>query len=385
MQGRSLDRVNVLFIVPSLCRAGAETQVVNLVNGLDSKYFNKHLLVFEENIDQLSRVDRKTVTFHHPRRTRRWFDVHLLGQIINIVDNHKIDIVHCSLQFSIFWGWLASRLSQQHPKVIAAIHTTINRNLKNELQDRLIYQWILRSCHEIIFVCRQQQLHWKAKYSFLKHRSTVIYNGINTDWFSPESVRDSGIELRRFLSIPSDAILIASIGRFQREKGQHLLIESLDRLTDQSIYVVFAGDGPLRREIEERCDLSFLSSQVRFLGAIPDVRPLLATANLLVLPSIAVETFSMAMLESLAMETPVLASDIGGMREAVIENETGSLIPIGDVDALTHQLSRLIADRTHLHEMGVRGRALVMDQFTESRMIEHTAAILAHLSHIKTV
>jgi glycosyltransferase involved in cell wall biosynthesis len=373
-------RLAVLFIVPSLRRAGAETQVVNLVNGLDAKDFDKHLLIFEKTADQLGRVDKETVHFHHASRTRRWLDFGLVAQISRVIEEEHIDVVHCSLQFAVLWGWLASVITKRKPPVIAALHTTINVDRKSELQDRLVYQWILRRCQGIVFVCHSQQTYWEAKYPFLIGRSDVIYNGVNMDWFEPTGFRPEGVRFRDAQNIPEDAVVLACIARFSPEKGQHLLLNALAAVSHGAVYVVFAGDGPLRIQVEDQAQRLGLASQVRFVGDIPDVRPLLAASDLLVLPSTAVETFSMAMLEALSMGTPVLGSDIGGMGEAVIPHKTGALVPIGDVADLARQISALTTDRAHLRSMGDHGRELVVQQFSETLMVKRTALLIKKIA-----
>jgi glycosyltransferase involved in cell wall biosynthesis len=374
------DRIRVLFIVQSLRRAGAETQLVNLVNGLDPKDFDKHLLVFEKQVDQLDRVDRETVRFHQTLRTRRRLDLRLVDQIARVIEENRIDVVHCTLQFPLLWGWLASARTTRRPTVIAALHTTINRDLKSELQDRLLYQWILRRCEGIIFVCESQKAYWEARYPFLAGRSEVVYNGVDTEWFEPKAFQGAALRFREQSGIPADAVLLASIARFDPEKGQHLLVEACASLSDSPFHIVFAGDGPLRSEVELQARRLDLGERVRFIGEISDVRPLLAAADLLVLPSTAVETFSMAMLEALSMGTPVLGSNIGGMREAVLENRTGALVEPGDVAALAQKIASLTADRNRLSLMGAQGRDLVVGNFSEGLMIERTASIIRRLN-----
>jgi glycosyltransferase involved in cell wall biosynthesis len=353
---------------------------VNLVNGLDSDHFNKHLLIFEKEIQLLERVDQDSVRFHHAERTRRWIDLALVDQITRVIEQEEIDVVHCSLQFSVLWGWLARAKSRRKPRIVAALHTTINVNLKTELQDLALYQWILRRCEGILFVCERQREYWEAKYSFLKGRSDVVFNGVDTGWFEPTAFHLEGARFRLEQHIPPEAVVLACIARFSPEKGQHLLVKAFSAANNEALYLVFAGDGPLRAEVERQVEKLGLGAQVRFVGDVADVRPLLGASDLLVLPSTAVETFSMAMLESFSMATPVLGSDIGGMREAVIDNETGALVPAGDVDGLTRRIIELTADKRRLEAMGARGRALVVRQFSETLMIEKTASIIKRIA-----
>jgi glycosyltransferase involved in cell wall biosynthesis len=372
--------IAVLFIVPSLRRAGAETQVVNLVNGLDNNNFKKHLLIFEKETDLLDRVDRDSVQFHHAQRTRRWVDISLVDQIKEVIEKEEIDVVHCSLQFSVLWGWLARARTKRKPHVVAVLHTTVNVDLKSELQDVVLYQWILRRCQGIVFVCDRQREYWESKYRFLRGRSDVVYNGVDADWFEPTSFHGHGVRFRQDQEIPAESVVLTCIARFSPEKGQQLLVTAFSAAPRGALYLVLAGDGPLRREVERQVQHLGLGEHVRFLGNVSDVRPILAASDVLVLPSTAVETFSMAMLESLSMATPVLGSDIGGMREAVIDNETGALVPAGDVDSLTRRIIELTADKARLRAMGARGRELVVQQFSENLMLEKTARIIKRIA-----
>jgi glycosyltransferase involved in cell wall biosynthesis len=379
------DRISVLFIVPSLRRAGAETQIVNLVNNLDTNEFKKHLLIFEKETDLLDRVDKNSVHFHHAQRTRRWFDFDLVSQIARVIEEENIDVVHCTLQFSVLWGWLARARTKRKPAVIAAVHTTINVDLKTELQDLLLYQWILRRCEAILFVCKRQREYWEAKYPFLAGRSDVVYNGVDTDWFDPGSFQLEGLHFRQEQGIPPEAVILACIARFSPEKGQHLLVTAFSNANREATYLLFAGDGPLRTEVERQTERLGLMDHVRFVGNIADVRPLLAAADLLVLPSTAVETFSMAMLEALSMATPVLGADIGGMGEAVFENETGALFKAGDVEYLAQHIRTLTLDKAHLETMGKRGRELVVEQFSEALMVRNTASVIRRVAGAASV
>jgi glycosyltransferase involved in cell wall biosynthesis len=115
---------------------------------------------------------------------------------------------------------------------------------------------------------------------------------------------------------------------------------------------------------------------VQFLGLVADVWPVLAAADVSVLASTAVETFSIAMLESMAAALPMVASRIGGMEEAVTNGETGLLLPPGDTAALRDALVLLHADRDLARRMGQAGRVRVERDFTVERMAEATAAVL---------
>lgn len=373
--GESLIRT--VFVLPSLLRAGAETQVVNLVNGLDSACFEKHLLVFEQQLDQLDRVDRRQVVFHHHLR-RHKYDIRPAIQLARLIDERHIDIVHCSLQIALFVGWLAIRLAKHKPRLVLALHTTVNRNQRGEWFDRLFYQWLMRSCDRIICVCKAQEVYWQEKYSFLRGRTVVIYNGVDTEWFDPDKGAAEGVRLREQHHISEDAFVACCIAAFRPEKGHRYLLQAFKEIVSvyPNSYLLLAGNGPLRVKMELFAKETGLSKQVLFLGVLKDVRPVLAASDISIIASTAVETFSLAMLESLAMGVPMVATDIGGASEAIQHGQTGLLVPSGDSNSLASAIERLILDGSARKRMGESGRLLVEEKFRQTRMRAATRAVL---------
>ena len=136
----------------------------------------------------------------------------------------------------------------------------------------------------------------------------------------------------------------------------------------------------MRESVEDAARRSSASDRIIFLGNLSDVRPLLAASDLSALASTAVETFSIAMLESMAMEVPPIVTDIGGVREAVIPGETGYIVPAGDSASLMHALAKGLRidyqDRSFLKLMGKSSRMRARELFSKEEMIRDTQEIL---------
>lgn len=370
-------RTKILFIVPSLRSGGAERQVVDLANGLDSSRYDKSIAVFESNHDQLGRIDRGQVDFIALHR-RYKLDFSAARQLAKIIDREEVDIVHCSLQIAVLMGWLAVFWSSRKPKLIAAVHTTTNRSLKYEFFDRVLYRRLLRTFQKIIFVCNSQADHWLEKYPELAPISRVVHNGVDPSLFDRADFLDDGRKLRQRRGIPEGVKVIVCVAGFRPEKGHSQLVTAFARLSGQP-HLVLAGDGEMRSAIETLVSSLGVGSRVHFIGNVVDVRPVLAIADLTVLASTAVETFSLAMLESMSMCVPVVATDIGGLREAIHSGETGELVSPGRLDDLTAKLQGCL-DSGRLDEMGRAGRQLVVSKFSHGRMISNTDAVIAELA-----
>ena len=369
--------INVLFIVMSLRRAGAETQVVDMVNALRDPELQCQLLCFEADLSQRDRLS-DAVRFHHvPRRSK--YDRSFISGIARIIDREQIDVVYATMEFSILVGWLSIRCARRKPRLIGAIHTTLFRNIKEQLHDRLIYQWIFRQCDSIVFVCQKQADIWVARYPFLGKNSTVIHNGIDLSWFS-DGFRDekAGDSSDRF-AVPADAYIISCIAGFRPEKRHDLLLAAFGRL-DANTHLYLAGDGVLRSSIVSLVHQMGLQQRVHFLGNIEDVRPLLRVTDITVLASTAVETFSIAMLESMAMGVPMVAPDIGGLSEAIVHDQTGWIYPAGDVDRLAGLLEQGSRDRAKLKIMGTLARQTVEKYYSRDVMADSIISLLRNVA-----
>ncbi|MCE7902429.1 MAG: glycosyltransferase [Gammaproteobacteria bacterium PRO9] len=371
------QRLRVLFILPSLTRAGAEIQTVSLINGLDSRRFKKCLVVFEEQLDLLDRVDQDNVDFRHIKRQRK-LDIPLAKTLASLIEREQIDVVHCSLQIAFFFGWCAVRLARRRPALVLALHTTKNRNRRNERFDRYVYQWMMRSADQVVCVCKAQRGAWIERFPFLRNRIQVVYNGIDTEWFRRDGMQEAAMRTRRGLGLSPEAFVITSVAAFRPEKGHAILSRAMQALLAQvpQAHLLLAGDGMLRPSIEAQVRELELTQHVHFLGSQPDVRPVLAASDVSVIASTAVETFSLAMLESLSMEVPVVASDIGGMSEAVRPGETGLLVEAGNARALSDALTRLANDPEARRAMARNGRRMVEREFTVESMLRETATVI---------
>ncbi|MBK4739033.1 glycosyltransferase [Noviherbaspirillum pedocola] len=367
----------ILFIVPSLRLAGAETQAVDLVNAIDPAFATKTLFTFEKDLSQLARVDRGQIeVLNVPRKSR--FDLSMCDHIARLIDERGIDLVHCTMQFALLMGWIGARRSRKRPPLVCAIHITRNKDLKTELQDVLLYQWLLRSCRKLIFVCDAQRRHWLGKFHGLKRAAEVVHNGVDLQHFDADRLRPEGACFRQQHGIPASATVFCCVAGFRSEKGHAHLLRAFSEVLRQQpqSWLVLAGDGPARAEAQAIVHERGMASRVLFTGALSDVRALLAAANVKVLASTAVETFSVAMLEAMAMGLPVISTDIGGAAEAVIDGRTGLLVPCADEEALARAMLELVADPERTAVWGAAARALVAERYTREGMVERTMDVL---------
>ena len=361
-----------LVVVPSLIRAGAETQSVDLANGLASMGHEVHLCAFEQRVDQRDRLT-EAVKFHHILR-RSKYDRSVVTGLADVIDRENIEVVQGVLQFAALIAWLASLRSKRNPPVVAAVHTTINQGLKQELHDRLVYRHILKRLALIIYVCDSQRDHWVAKYPELRPLARVVHNGVDLSKFRKAEFTYAASRVRSELNIPEGALVFSCIAAFRPEKRHDLLVSAFAKAVSHG-YLILAGDGERREAIEAAASAEGVAARVKFVGNVADVRPYIVASSATILASKA-ETFSIAMLESMALSVPVIAPRIGGLPEAVISGKTGLLFDVGDEDGLARCIKAIADDPWTAETMGTTAHVVVADKFTAESMFQKNESVL---------
>ncbi len=166
------------------------------------------------------------------------------------------------------------------------------------------------------------------------------------------------------LTPPQDPYLIFCAARLRHEKGMHLLVEALAALPHARLVV--AGDGPERASLEAQAGRNGLAGRVTFTGWIgpSEIARHMAQAAIVVVPSIWPEPFGMVGIEAMACGRPVVAFDVGGIREWLFPGETGLLAPPADVAGLRQSLAQLLDNQETAARMGRWGRAVAEQRFT---------------------
>jgi starch synthase (maltosyl-transferring) len=198
----------------------------------------------------------------------------------------------------------------------------------------------------------------------------VIPNGINPEefdkfqWSTPELN-----DLRGALGIAANKRVAITVARLHPQKGHVFLIQAASLILAKCSDVTFllVGDGEERAVIEQRIEGMGLANHFRLLGARSDVPKLLALSDLFVLPSL-YEGMPNVILEAMASRLPVVATDVDGTREVVIDRETGLLVPRADSKALGNAILLLLKDETMRCQMGMKGYERARTQFSEHVM-----------------
>ena len=204
-----------------------------------------------------------------------------------------------------------------------------------------------------------------------------IHNGVDLARFAP---RPSSPAQRRALGLPGSGPVVVSVGRFVPFKGYAHLVEAaaLVSRVRPDVRWLLVGDGELRHELERQCRTLEIQEKVTFAGWREDIPEILALGEVFVLPSLA-EHFGRVLVEAMAMEKPVVATDAGGTPEVVIDGETGCLVPPGQAAPLAAAVIALLDDPTRAARLGAAGRRRAQAKFSLARHAAEVQALYEEL------
>jgi glycosyltransferase involved in cell wall biosynthesis len=252
-------------------------------------------------------------------------------------------IVHAHLRAASVYGRLAAWLASV-PVIVLTEH---NLYWERPLQHRFAERLLAERTAGMIAVCEAVREFAARQLWLSPDRFTVIYNGIDVARFQGQSLNGRG---------KGDRLRVIAIGRLTEQKGHTFLLDAVARMEPHERPLVsIVGDGPLRARLEAQAAAGGLSDVVRFLGVRGDVPQLVARCDVLVLPSLW-EGLPLAAIEAMAAARPVIASRVGGVPEAVIEGETGILVPPGDSLALMGAIMRISRDPALVDRLARAGR-----------------------------
>jgi glycosyltransferase involved in cell wall biosynthesis len=179
-----------------------------------------------------------------------------------------------------------------------------------------------------------------------RERLRLVRGGIDV-----ESIRRANPADRRALGLPEDGRLIFWAGRLDPVKGLDVLIRAVAAMNDPRVYLVLAGDGPIRRELQARVNASGLTLRVRFLGPRRDVPSMLQACDVFAFPS-RTEGLPNALLEAMAAACAIVATDVPGNRDLIAHGITGLKVPYGDIRALARAIESLLVDQPLRERLG---------------------------------
>ncbi len=286
---------------------------------------------------------------------RHSFDPSIWPALVALATSRRIEVVHAHEYKSDLLAFLLAR--RTGVAALATAHGWTGRSRRERLVYYPLDKRLLARFPHVVAVSSEIKRDLEA-HGARPNRVSVFLNTIDPDMFRrTASRRDAS---RRALGCAADDVVIGAVGRLERQKRFDLLLEAFARLSTGApgTRLVVAGDGSLRGELASRAARLGVEDRVRFLGHRTDIVDLHHAFDLFVQSS-DYEGTPNAVLEAMAMETPLVATDVGGTRELAAHGVHGLIVPPGDAAALADAIGRALGDPAAARQRAIAARRRV--------------------------
>jgi sugar transferase (PEP-CTERM/EpsH1 system associated) len=364
------SRPLIIHVIYSFDVGGLENGIVNLINRMPAERF-RHMIVAMSRCspDFCRRVERSDVEFVSLNKGAG-HGVKLYPQLYRLFRQHKPAVVHtrnlAALEM-VVPAWLARVPLRLHGEHGWDNFDQNGTSKKYQFLRRLYSPFVSR----YVALSRTLESYLVERVGIGAGRIRRICNGVNAERFVPAAVR------REISGSPfNDPALtvFGTVGRLQGVKDQASLIRAFGILVRSGgeaarrARLIVVGGGPLLAELQALVKSEVLDAHVWLAGERADVPALMQGMNVFVLPSLA-EGISNTLLEAMASGLPIIATNVGGNPELVVDKITGLLVPAGDPASLAAALGELFADPARAAELGQAGCARVKTEFSIDSMM----------------
>ena len=369
------SNIKVLQVIPKLGYGGAETGCYDIAHYLPEN--NCKSFIVTSGGELLKFVDKKKVkVFRLPVNSKNPLLI-LINSIIliGIILINNISIVHARSRAPAWSCLLATKLTGR--KFVTTFHGTYNFSgkLKKFYNSVMVRSDLIIAGSNFIFS------HIKENYVSLidiKKKFLVIFRGINVDYFDPSTtIETEEKKLLKKWEILDNKKIILMPGRLTPWKGQELFIEAVNlvniELGYEAFYAVILGSDQgrdlYRKKLNRLCEQYRISKQIKFIDHCKDMALAYKISDIVVSASIEPEAFGRVSVEAQSMQKLIIASNIGGSNETIINEKTGLLFEAGDSKSLSKKIIRaLTMDESALKTIGIEGRKNIIKKFNVEKM-----------------
>ena len=372
----------ILQLINSFHQGGSERQAVQLTRLLaESNRYRLHLACLERRgvlLDEALRLNLPEIT-EYPLTS--FYDRNAARQVRRFaayLRQHKIQVVHTHDFYTNVFGIAAARLAGVPVRIASRRETGGMRSRAQKTVERGIY----RLAHAVVAnadAVRRQLVTEGVS----AEKIFTIYNGLDLRRLAPKDSAQRD-EMLRALNLPRTeearplVTIVANLRHDVKDHPTFLRAARRVREACKGAAFVVAGEGELTGAMRALAAELGLERDVFFTGRCNAVAELLAASSVCVLSSRA-EGFSNAILEYMAAARPVVATDVGGAGEAIVEGETGFLVPAGDDSAMAERIITLLREPERAQRMGRRGRQRVEHEFSCAAQLEKTLNLYERL------
>jgi L-malate glycosyltransferase len=357
--------LSVVGVDPELGFAGGETQVLGLTIALGRGGHRAELIC-----DPAGRLWERAVAAGircHPIRIRNAIDLAAGVRLRAILKRERYDVVH----------FHTSRAHSMAPFARGFGSTLIITRRMDYRPNRVFAPYLFNRAVDGVVAISGGVADSLAAAGVDRQRVTVVHSGVGCDRFRKPTPQERA-DARLALGIADDAFVVSAVGALEARKGHRYLIEAIGALaaTRKSVKLkcLIAGQGSIRGVLQSEIAVARCTERAKLLGRIDDARELLWASDVFAMPSLK-EGLGVAALEAMASALPVIASDVGGLREVVEDDRSGIVVPPADAKAIAAAIGRLIESDGLRSQLGAAARARVVENYSMEKMAAQTLAL----------
>ena len=374
-----MPKPSVLQIVHGFIEGGSERQMIQMASLLhNSGDFQVHVASLSTGGVLRSEIERLQIPVIDFPLTS-FYDSNMVQQtrrFVSYLKQHQISIVHSHDFYSNIFGMTGAALAGRGGRIASKRETTGTRSLAQRTAERGAF----KLAHAVVANAGAVKEHL-IEHGVPGDKIVIIYNGLELTRFHLNGDASDALQRLNLETIRGRPV-ITMVANFEyRVKDHPMLLRAAQRVKTEVPEAVFviAGEGELRAETEKLAGELGVRESCLFIGRCASVPDLLAASDVCVLSSQA-EGFSNSILEYMAAGRAVVATNVGGASEAIVEGETGYLVNAGDDRAMAERLISLLRDPEKRRAMGVNGRRRVEQRFSCETRLKSTTELYQRFS-----
>ena len=373
------SKLKVLQVIPRLGYGGAETGCYDLAHYLHEQDCKSYIVTSGGEL--IKYIDKKKVKLIKlPVQSKNPLIILINSIALTLLILFlNISIVHARSRAPAWSCYIATKIARR--KFVTTFHGTYNfkNSIKKFYNSIMVKSDVLIAGSNFIFshISENYQKFLNSKKKFL-----VIFRGINTEYFDSDTIKKKDIDkLKATWKIEDNKKIILLPGRLTAWKGQEMFIEAINLFKQSNpeldFVAVILGDDQgrtvFRKKLERLVEQFNLTQNIKFVDNCNVMPVAYYISDVIVSSSIEPEAFGRVSVEAQAMKKPIIASNIGGSKETVIDNKTGLLFESGNPKSLCDKLNEIIKlDTLTLDLMGREGRKNVINRFNIEKMCLNT-------------
>lgn len=357
-----VQQINVLHVIDHIGIGGAQRIVSELLNKWNKENIKMFCYVLRASNHEFG-TGNKGVFFISNHKSK--YNIFSLFELKTFIKAENIKILHIHLQKSLVFGVFIKIFCYKDIKLIVHEHGQIFEN-------GFVYNHFLNvfgNKIDLFIAVSEETKRLLIKNANIKNNKIrMLHNFVDLEYFNSQKIEICRLYEREKLGLNDEDFILGFVGRLSKEKGCDILIKSLPYINIPKLKLVVAGNGVERTRLEKLADNLNIENNIIFLGYVKDVIQLYSLIDCLVVPSRS-ESFGLSAIEAQALDVPVIASNVNGLNEVVLDKKTGLLFEPGNEKNLAEKIELIYSDEILRMELTKKGLANVKKYSLDNYLI----------------